>query len=248
MRSKNRFDNLTSCSCLHFALAGKRSRRIRSSAGCKSDHRHAEHQSGFARTGHHGSESKTQPVTNRKAATAKSSFIRTSKRSKAKKATRIVTHIGNVDVRYGIYRLQADKIIIYEAENKMVAEGSVVFDQGDDQRITGASGDWNYKTKLGNFEDSTGFTNQTNDGTVIYFTAERVERVGLNEIVVTNGKFTACEEAVPKWSFTADEARRFEPNDKVKLKNAKFRVKDIPLIPLPYASIPIEKRDRHRDF
>ena len=47
----------------------------------------------------------------------------------------------------------------------------------------------------------------TNDGTVIYFTAEKVERTALDEVVVTKGKFTACEEAVPKWSFTADQAR-----------------------------------------
>lgn len=160
---------------------------------------------------------------------------------------RIVRHEGNVDVRFGIYRLQADKITIYEAENKIIAEGSVVFDQGDDQRITGARGVWNYKTKLGTFEDSTGFTNQTNDGTVIYFTAEKVERVSLNEVVVTKGKFTACDEAVPKWSFTADEAR-IKMNDKVKLRNAKFRIKDVPLIPLPYASIPIEERDRSSGF
>jgi LPS-assembly protein len=160
---------------------------------------------------------------------------------------RVVTHSGNVDVHYGIYRLQADKIVIYEAENKIVAEGSVVFDQGDDQRITGAKGTWNYKTKLGFFEESTGFTNQTNDGTVIYFTADRVERVGLNEIVVSNGKFTACEEAVPKWSFTAKEAR-IKTNDKLKLKNAKFRIKDIALLPLPYASIPIKERDRQSGF
>ena len=160
---------------------------------------------------------------------------------------RIVRHEGNVDVRFGIYRLQADKITIYEAENKIVAEGSVIFDQGADQRITGARGEWNYKTKLGWFEDSTGFTNQTNDGTVIYFTADRVERTSLNEVVVTKGKFTACEEAVPKWSFTADEAR-ITINDKIKLKNAKFRVKDIPIIPLPYASIPIKQTDRSSGF
>jgi LPS-assembly protein len=160
---------------------------------------------------------------------------------------RILTHIGNVDVRYGIYRMQADKITIYEAENKLDAEGSVIFDQGDDQRITGARAIWNYKTKLGVFEDSTGFTNQTNDGTVIYFTAEKVERVSLTEVVVTKGKFTACEEAVPKWSFTADEAR-IRMNDKVKLKNAKFRVRDIPIVPLPYASIPIKERDRSSGF
>ncbi len=160
---------------------------------------------------------------------------------------RILIYTGNVDVKFGIYRLQADKITLNEAENKMYAEGSVVFDQGDDQRITGARGIWNLKTKLGSFEDSTGFTNQTNDGTVIYFTADKVERTALDTVVVTKGKFTACEEAVPKWSFTADEAT-IKVNDKVKLKNGKFRVKDIPLVPLPYASIPIKERDRASGF
>jgi LPS-assembly protein len=160
---------------------------------------------------------------------------------------RVVMHEGNVDVRYGLYRLQADKVTIYEAENRMTAEGSVVFDQGQDQRITGARGEWNYRTKLGWFEDSTGFTNQTNEGTVIYFTADRVERVSLDEIVVTNGKFTACEEAVPKWSFTADVAH-IKRNDKVKIRNAKFRIKDIPVLPLPYVSIPIKQQDRSSGF
>jgi len=160
---------------------------------------------------------------------------------------RVLVYTGNVDVKFGIYRLQADRITLNEAEDKMYAEGSVVFDQGDDQRITGAKGTWNLKTKLGSFEDSTGFTNQTNDGTVIYFTADRVERTALDTVVVTKGKFTACDEAVPKWSFTADEAT-IKVNDRVKLKNGKFRVKDIPIVPLPYASIPIKERDRASGF
>jgi len=163
------------------------------------------------------------------------------------KGSHIVHHIGNVDVHYGIYRLQANDVTIYEAENKIVARGSVIFDQGNDQRITGASAVWNYKTKLGVFEDSTGFTNQTNDGTVIYFTADRVERVALNEIVVTNGIFTACEEAVPKWSFTAAKAR-IRTNDKLRLNSAKFRVKNVPLLIVPFASIPIKQKDRSSGF
>lgn len=160
---------------------------------------------------------------------------------------RVVLHEGNVDVRYGIYRMQADKITIYEATNKLLAEGNVVFDQGEDQRITGSKAEWNYKTKLGYFVDSTGFTNQTNDGTVVYFTADRVERISLDEIVVYNGKFTACEDAVPKWSFTAKKAT-IKTNDRIKLKNPKFRVRDIPVVPLPYASISIKKQDRASGF
>ncbi len=160
---------------------------------------------------------------------------------------RIIIYTGNVDVKYGIYRLQADKITLYEAEDKMDAEGSVIFDQGDDQRITGARGIWNLRTKLGSFEDSTGFTNQTDDGTVLYFSADRVERVSLTEVVVTKGKFTACDEAVPKWSFTADEAR-IRINDRVRLKGAKFRIKDVPVAVLPFASIPIKQQDRASGF
>lgn len=163
------------------------------------------------------------------------------------KDARVVRHTGNVDVRYGTYRLQADEITIYEAENRIVAKGSVVFDQGDVQRITGATATWNYKTKLGVFEDATGFTNQTNDGTILYFTAERVERVSLNEIVVIKGKFTACDEAVPKWSFTADKAT-IRTNDKLRLRNAKFRIKDVPMIVVPYATIPIKEQDRSSGF
>ena len=163
------------------------------------------------------------------------------------KGKRIVRHTGNVDVHYGIYRLQANEVVIYEAENKMVATGSVIFDQGDDQRITGANAEWNYKTKLGWFEDATGFTNQTKDGTVIYFKAQRVERVSLDVIVVTKGEFTACEEAVPKWSFTADKAT-IKTNDKLRLKNARFRVKNVPLAILPFASIPIKEKDRSSGF
>lgn len=160
---------------------------------------------------------------------------------------RVFTRTGAVDVRYGIYRLQADKITIYQASGRMVAEGSVIFDQGEDQRITGSRGEFNYRTKLGFFIDSTGFTNQTDDGTVIYFTADRVERVGLNEVVVTKGKFTACDETVPKWSFTADEAR-IRANDRIRLKNGKFRVLDRTILPIPFASIPIKKRDRASGF
>src|ERR1044071_6636397 len=39
---------------------------------------------------------------------------------------RIVLYEGNVDARIGTYRLQADKVTVYEAENKVVAEGNVV--------------------------------------------------------------------------------------------------------------------------
>ena len=154
---------------------------------------------------------------------------------------------GNVDARIGTYRLQADKVTVYEATNKVIAEGNVVFDQGDQQRITGSRAEWNYRTKTGFFVNSTGFTNQTQDGTRIYFTADRVDKISLDTIVATNVQITACDEDVPKWSFHAHKAT-IKTGDRVRVYSPNLRVKGVPIFYLPYASVSIKPRDRASGF
>jgi LPS-assembly protein len=154
---------------------------------------------------------------------------------------------GNVDARVGIYRLQADRLTYYEATQKLIAEGSVVFDQGELQRITGSRAEFNARTKLGFFVNSTGFTNQTEDGTIIYFTADSVEKVSPSKVVIINGTITACDEENPKWSFTAKRAE-ITLNDRVRAKRPSFRIKGVPVLPLPYVSVSIKRRDRASGF
>jgi LPS-assembly protein len=161
---------------------------------------------------------------------------------------RVVVEEGNVDARIGIYRLQADRVTVYEAKNLVVAEGNVVFDQGEFQRITGSRAEWNYATKTGFFEDSTGFTNQTQDGTIIYFTADRVEKVSGTKIVVLNAEITACgDDEVPKWSFKAARAD-ITLADRVRVHKPRFLVRGVPVFLLPYASVSIKPRDRASGF
>ena len=160
---------------------------------------------------------------------------------------RVFVYEGNVDVRIGTYRLQEDKVTVYEATNRVVAEGNVVFDQADQQRITGSKADWNYRTKTGYFLDSTGFSNQTLDGTRIYFTADRVEKISLDTIVAENAQITACDEDVPKWSFHARRAK-IKTGDRVRVVSPTMRVKGIPIIYMPYASVSIKRRDRASGF
>ena len=160
---------------------------------------------------------------------------------------RVVLYEGNVDARIGTYRLQADKMTVYEAENRILAEGSVVFDQANQQRITGSRAEWNYRTKTGYFIDSTGYTNQTQDGTRIYFTADRVEKISLDTIVATNVQVTACDEDVPKWSFQAKKAR-IKAGDRVRIYSPQVKIKRIPVFFLPYASVSIKHRDRASGF
>jgi LPS-assembly protein len=163
------------------------------------------------------------------------------------KDARIFVYEGNVDARIGTYRLQADKVTVYEATNKVFAEGNVVFDQGDQQRITGSTAEWNYRTKTGYFINSTGFTNQTQDGTRLFFTADRVDKVSLDTIIATNVQVTACDEDVPKWSFHAKRIK-IKTGDRVRLYSPNLRVKRLPVFYLPYASISIKDRDRASGF
>ncbi len=160
---------------------------------------------------------------------------------------RVFVYEGNVDARIGTYRLQADKVTVYEGTNKVIAEGNVVFDQGDVQRITGTHAEWNYRTKTGVFVNSTGFTNQTQDGTRLYFTADRVEKVSLDTIIVTNVQVTACDEDLPKWSFHAKRAK-IKTGDRVRVYSPNLRVKGVPIFYLPYASVSIKQRDRASGF
>jgi LPS-assembly protein len=163
---------------------------------------------------------------------------------------RVFVYEGNVDARIGVYRLQADRVSVYEAENRVVAEGRVILDQQLEhgtQRITGTRAEWNYATKTGYFINSTGFTSQTQDGTVLYFTAERVEKVSADTIIIVNGEVTACDEEVPKWSFRARHVE-IRLNDRVRLRAPGFYVKGLPVLRLPYASIPIKRRDRASGF
>jgi len=160
---------------------------------------------------------------------------------------RVFVYEGNVDVRIGTYRLQADKVTVYEATNRVVAEGNVVFDQADQQRITGTKADWNYRTKTGYFVNSTGFSNQTQDGTRVYFTADRVEKISLDTIVIENAQITACDEDVPKWSFNAHRAT-IKTGDRVRVVSPTMRLKGIPIFYMPYASVSIKRRDRASGF
>jgi lipopolysaccharide assembly outer membrane protein LptD (OstA) len=163
------------------------------------------------------------------------------------KEARVFVYEGNVDARIGTYRLQADKVTVYEATNKVIAEGNVVFDQGDQQRITGSRAEWNYKTKTGSFIDSTGYTNQTQDGTRIYFTADRVDKISLDTIIATNVQVTACDEDVPKWSFHSKRVK-IKTGDRVRLYHPDLRIKKVPVFYLPYASVSLKPRDRESGF
>ena len=153
---------------------------------------------------------------------------------------------GNVQVSDGEILIIADRITYNNATNDVLAEGNVYFEQ-QGQRLTGDMLEFNYKTRRGSMRNPTAFTNTTPGGVTIIVDANRADKTGADTYNLDNAMLTACQEKVPKWSFTAKRAR-IRLDHRAKVYNAFFRVKNIPVLYMPYASISISKKDRSSGF
>jgi len=154
---------------------------------------------------------------------------------------------GYVNATQGEIRLQADRVTFNSTTDDMVAEGNIIFDQGADQRVTAHRAEINWRTKRGVFWDTTGFTNRTQTGDYVFFTAARVEKTGPDTYELYEAEVTACEDVVPKWSFKARRAE-LKMGDRVTMSNAVFRIKTLPAFVLPYVWIPATRRERKSGF
>ena len=150
---------------------------------------------------------------------------------------------GYVNATLGEVRLQADRVTYNSVTGDMVLEGNVIFDQGANQRVTARRAEINFASRRGTFWDTTGFTNRTATGEYVFFTAERVEKTGPDTFELINATVTACEDVMPKWSFNAKRAE-LKVEDRIKLYNSVFRVKNVPAFLLPYAWIPATSSER----
>ena len=154
--------------------------------------------------------------------------------------------VGNVQVAYGDILIIADRATYNEVTTDLLAEGNVYFQQ-QGQRLTGDRMEFNYKARRGTIMNPTAFTNSTPDGTTLVVDAKRADKINQDTYTLENARLTACNDAVPKWAFTAKRAR-IQMNKRAKVYNALFRIKNIPVFYLPYASISISKKDRSSGF
>jgi LPS-assembly protein len=153
---------------------------------------------------------------------------------------------GRVEVSDGQTRIFADRIIYNYATEDVLAEGNVFLEE-QGQRLAGETLEFNYKTRRGVIRNSTAFTNSTPDGVTVVVEAPRTDKTGEDTYNLDNAMLTACQQRVPRWSFTAKRAR-IRLDHRAKVYNAFFRIRNIPVLWVPYASISISKKDRSSGF
>jgi LPS-assembly protein len=161
---------------------------------------------------------------------------------------------GDVDVRYLDMRLRADHIEYDSKSYDVFARGHVIFDYNT-QHIEAPEGHYNIRTDQGAFLHVRGTINvarRPNPNVLfstnpITFEADEVDRVAEQTYVFRKAWLTICMPNRPLWKFYSVRST-LKVNDKVVLVRANFRLLKVPLIYLPYASIPASERVRQSGF
>src|SRR5260370_9506811 len=161
---------------------------------------------------------------------------------------------GDVDVRYLNMRLRADHIEYDCQTSDVLARGNVVFDYNT-QHIEAPEGYYNIRTDQGAFVHVRGTINvarRPNPNVLfstnpISFEADEVDRVGEQTYVFRKAWLTICMPNRPVWKFYSVRST-LKVDDKVVLVRANFRLLNVPLIYLPYASVPASQKVRQAAF
>ena len=170
---------------------------------------------------------------------------------------------GAVELEQKDTKLYADEVWYYAEDRRALASGNVVFIQGAN-RISADRAEMNTETRLGTFVNASGVStiqpprqtpvpggfvaprlaNQEND---VYFFGETVEKIGPRKYKITNGGFSTCVQPTPRWHLSASTIVLHVDHHTL-LRNAVFRVKDVPLLYLPIFYYPTEEDDRSTGF
>src|SRR5487761_176422 len=161
---------------------------------------------------------------------------------------------GHVDILYGGIRLRADHVQYNEDTKMAAARGHVQFDY-QMQHMDADEGTFNMKTGRGSFRNVRGTVTAqhlSNPSVLISpnpltFAAATVERTDDDTFVVTHAWVTVCKPDSPQWKFYAPKAV-IHLQKSVALDNASFRLFYVPIIYLPYASVPIARKLRQSGF
>lgn len=152
-------------------------------------------------------------------------------------------------------QLFADQLESFRDEGRIVARGNIVYVSGGN-RISAERMEFNTKTRTGTFYVAFGtatLRDKPNPGPFggqepdAYFWGDELRKVGPKKFTIVRGGFTTCVQPTPRWDVQSGSIT-INLDDYVLLRNAIFRVKDVPVMYLPVFYYPIQEDDRATGF
>ena len=148
---------------------------------------------------------------------------------------------GDVVVTYEDITLKTDRLIYDRDRQLVVAEDRMELTQGI-QWLKGTNGEFRLDDRTGFIDNAEGFTDDE-----LFVRAKRLLKTGPDTYRAQDGFLTACQEVVPKWSFTVSNASlRIESS--ASATHAILRIKKVPVFYLPYLRVPVRRDQRSSGF
>ena len=136
-----------------------------------------------------------------------------------------------VVIRFENTTIKSSMVTYNPLTEEAVFESEVELIDGT-QRLKGARAELNLKSDTGVLYEVEGFTDRE-----LFVKAKRLVKTGPGTYIASDGFITACDEAVPKWSFKLKKAS-IQLGSSARIKHTLFRIKKVPLFYLPYVVIP----------
>ena len=161
---------------------------------------------------------------------------------------------GKVEIQYKNLTLHADHVQYNSKTYLAVAQGNVQLDV-DTQHLTADSGNFNVRSGEGVFRHVRGTVvmgPRPNAYLLVSpnpltFEAQEVRRLNNETYVIEHAWLTVCEPDKPSWKFYTTHAT-LHVDHSVALLNANFRLFRIPLLYMPYATVPAGHNLRQSGF
>lgn len=150
--------------------------------------------------------------------------------------------LGNVDIVNGYRQLHAERVLIDKPQSRMVLQGGVRL-QEPGLLFFGDSAEVNTESGLGSMTNAR-YVLYDEAGGGIRGRAGRLERQADNITTMEDAFYTTCEPNSNAWQLQAKQFIFDQNSGWGYAKNVIIRIKDIPVIYIPYMQFPIDDR-RH---
>jgi LPS-assembly protein len=161
----------------------------------------------------------------------------------------------SVELKCGTMKLYADEIEYFRDTDRVIASRNVLMSEPD-HIIAADRAEFNAKTRVGVFYNARGFARlgakpdmsvygATNPD--VQFYGERLEKTGTDTYLISNGGFTTCAQANPRWIMTSGSTK-LRLDHYALLRNMVLKVKGVPALYLPVMYYPMSKDNRATGF
>jgi len=165
---------------------------------------------------------------------------------------------GSVEIECNDLQLFADEVH-WDAKTIFASGRLLLVDKSQGLTVYAEKMEMDRATNFGTFYNAQGFARLRDSQPApapttfgapdldIQFKGEKFERIGPETYRITDGAFSTCDQPTPRWILTGSNGT-VVLNKRVVLKNAVLKVKDVPLLYLPFIYYPINKENRATGF